>query len=164
VNADQPEAWPPVDPEDLQAGFEHFASVAGVDLETAPHATVFDTMLRFYAEVRVNGCDPADDEDMLLLDWGSYDWGRGRAYEIDLSRQVVLPGRTDEAVIQLHVVYRFPNEGALAKIPVGNDWWGSPGSVDEFAAVLNSNVALAAAAGAEPQSVEIYLESPDEPA
>lgn len=163
MSAYEADPWPPVDPEDLQAGFEHFATVTGVDLQAAPPSTVFDTMLRFYAQVRVDGCDPADDEDMLLVDWGSYDWGQGRAYEIDLSRQVVLPGRTDEAVVQLHVVYRFPNEGALAKIPVGNDWWGSPGSVDEFAEVLKGNVAVAATAGAEPLSVEIYLESPDEP-
>ncbi|HEX2149103.1 MAG TPA: hypothetical protein VHI31_02875, partial [Actinomycetota bacterium] len=86
----------------------------------------------------------------------------GRAYEVDLSRQVVLPGRTDEAVVELHVVYRFPNTGELAKIPVGNDWWGSPGSVDDFAEALKSNVALAAAAGAEPLSVEIYQESPED--
>jgi hypothetical protein len=151
-----------VDPQDLQAGFEHFAAVNGVDVQTAPHSTVFDLMLRFYAGVRVNGCDPADDEDMLLLDWGSYDWGQGRAYEIDLSRQVLIPGRTDEAVIQLHVVYRFPNEGELAKIPVGNDWWGSPGSVDQFGDALGSNVAVAATASADPISVEVYLESPGE--
>lgn len=156
--------WPPVDPEDLETGFVHFAAVNGVDLEKDPHATVFDTMLRYYAEVRVNGCDPGDDEDMLLLDWGSYDWGQGRAYEVDLSRQVLLPGRSDEAVLELHVVYRFPNTGDLAKISVGNDWWGSPGSVDEFAEVLGTNVALALASGAEPLSVEVYLESPDEPA
>jgi hypothetical protein len=156
--------WPPVDPEDLLAGFQHFASATGVEPNSDPHSAVFDTMLRYYAEVRVNGCDPADDEDMLLLDWGSYDWGAGRAYEIDLSRQVLVPGRTDEAVLQLHVVYRFPNTGDLAKIPVGNDWWGTPGTVDEFAGVLQDNVAVAAAADAAPLSVEIYLESPDDAA
>ncbi|MEX0790896.1 MAG: hypothetical protein WD178_08995 [Actinomycetota bacterium] len=156
--------WPPVDPEDLLAGFQHFASACGVDPAADPHPTVFGAMLRYYAEVRINGCDPADDEDMLLLDWGSYDWGQGRSYEIDLSRQVLLPGGTDEAVVQLHVVYRFPNTGDLAKIPVGNDWWGSPGTVDEFAEVLNVNVAVAAAADARPLSVEIYLETPDDAA
>jgi hypothetical protein len=158
------EPWPPVDPEDLRAGFDHFAAVNGVDPETDPYTTVFGTMLGYYAAVRVGGCDPGDDEDMLLLDWGSYDWGEGRAYEVDLSRQVVLPGRTDEAVVQLHVVYRFPNAGELAKVPQGNDWWGTPASVDEFAETLKSNPALVLAAGIEPLSVEIYLEWPDEAA
>ena len=161
---EQSDPWPPVDPEDLESGFAHFAAVNGVDPETDPHAAVFDTMLRYYSEVRVNGCDPGDDEDMLLLDWGSYDWGEGRAYEVDLSRQVVLPDRRDDAVVQLHVVYRFPNTGGLAKIPVGNDWWGSPGSIDEFREVLEANVALTLAADAEPLSVEVYLELPDDAA
>lgn len=161
---EQSDPWPPVDPEDLGLGFDHFAAVNGVDPEKDPHTTVFGTMLRYYAEVRVNDCDPGDDEDMLLLDWGSYDWGDGRAYEVDLSRQVVLPGRSDEAVVQLHIVYRFSNIGELAKVPVGNDWWGAPASVDEFAEALKSNPALAPAANTEPLSVDIYLEWPDEAA
>ncbi len=158
------EDWPLLDPQDLKAGFDHFAKVTGVDLETDPCRTVFDAMLRYYADVRVNGCDPGDDEDMLLVDWGSYDWGDGRAYEVDLSRLVVLPGRTDDDVVQLHIVYRFPNEGALAKIPVGNDWWGSPSKVAEFEEVLKNNVALVAAGDTKALSVEIYLETPDESA
>lgn len=161
---EQSDPWPPVDPEDLETGFEHFAAVNGVDPDEDPHAKVFDTMLGYYAAVRVNGCDPGDDEDMLLVDWGSYDWGDGRAYEVDLSRQVILPGRNDEAVVQLHIVYRFPNIGDIAKVAAGNDWWGTPASVDEFAEALKSNPALALAADAESLSVEIYLETPDEAA
>jgi hypothetical protein len=148
-----------VDPLELEAAFRQFAGEAGVDLDNDPHPRVFATMLRFYAEVRAEGCDPGDDEDMLLLDWGSYDWGAGRAYEIDLTRQLVLPGRgAEEDLRELHVVYRFPNTGPLASVPQGNDWWGSPDQIDEFEEALTGNVALVAAAGAEPESVEIYFE------
>ncbi len=151
--------WPPVDPLDLKAGLEHFAKVAGVNLETDPYGAVFGAMFDYYAEVRVNGCDPGNDEDLLLLDWGSYDWGSGRAYEVDLSRQVMVPGGGEEDVIDLHIVYRFPNEGDLAKIPVGNDWWGSPSKVTEFSEALVDNPALVAVGDAEALSVEIYLET-----
>lgn len=148
-----------VDPLELETAFRRFAADFGVDPARDPHPRVFATMLRFYAEVRVDGCDPGDDEDMLLLDWGSYDWGDGRAYEIDLTRQLVLPGGgAEEDLRELHVVYRFPNTGTLATIPQGNDWWGSPDRIGEFEEALTGNEALAAAADAEPQSVEIYFE------
>lgn len=154
----QPEdvkTWLPVAAGTLESALREFAREAGVDLAKDSHRSVFALMLRFYAEVRVEGCDPADDEDMLLLEWGSYDWGEGRAYEIDLSREVALAGGQ---IRQLHVLFSFPNVGELGGIPQGNDWWGSPDRIDEFAEALKSNVALIAA-GSEPISVEIYLEN-----
>ncbi|HVL49981.1 MAG TPA: hypothetical protein VM754_00575 [Actinomycetota bacterium] len=147
----------PVDPRDLESAFREFAGAAGVDPARDPHGRVFATMLRFYAEVRIQGCEPGDDEDMLLLDWGSYDWGEGRAYEIDLSRQVTSPEEPGD-FWELHILYRFPSTGDLAAVPTGNDWWGSPDLVGEFALALESNPALAAAAGSDPLSVEIYFE------
>lgn len=156
AGADEIRIRPPVAAGNLEKAFGEFAREAGVDPAGDSPTSVFDLVLRFYAAVRVNGCDPADDEDMLLLDWGSYDWGEGRAYEIDLSREITVTGGK---IRQLHVLYRFPNAAELSGIPQGNDWWGSPDRVDEFADVLKSNVALVAAAGSEPLSVEIYFET-----
>lgn len=146
----------PVNSHSLKPALEEFAQVHDVDLAQAPHASVFALMLRFYAEVRVAGCDPADDEDMLLLDWGSYDWGEGRAFEIDLSREVTLP---DNQIWQLHILYRFPNVAGLSHIPVGNDWWGSPDNIQELEEGVNSNVAVVAVADKRPVSVDIYFEN-----
>lgn len=156
AGADEIRTRPPVAADHLEKAFGEFARDAGVDPAKDSPTSVFDLMLQFYAQVRVAGCDPADDEDMLLLDWGSYDWGEGRAYEIDLSREITVAGGK---IRQLHVLYRFPNAAELSGIPQGNDWWGSPDRVDEFADVLKSNVALVAAAGSEPISVEIYCET-----
>lgn len=147
---------PLVAPVNLERAFREFAQHAGTDLAAGPQVAVFALMLRFYSEVGVSGCDPADDEDMLLLDWGSYSGGGEQAYEIDLTREVTVPGG---GIYQLHILYRFPNASALAGLPQGNDWWGSPGRIEQFEQVLKSNPALVAAAGSEPISREIYFES-----
>ena len=39
---------------------------------------------------------------------GTYDWGSGDHFELDLTRQVILPDEEDDdAIWQLHLTYRF---------------------------------------------------------
>jgi hypothetical protein len=41
-------------------------------------------MLDFYRDVRAQGVDLDDDGDMLLFQWGTYDWdGAGRTFQCD---------------------------------------------------------------------------------
>lgn len=148
----------PVEPGELGAAWVRWAGAHGVDPLRASLREGSDLMLSFYAEVRVQGCDPADDQDMLLVEWGSFDWGDGRAFEVDFSRQLTLPAARGGTVWGLHVVYRFAPTGTIGAIPQGNDWWGSADRIGEFAEGLQANEALAAVAGKEPQSVEIYFE------
>jgi hypothetical protein len=60
----------------IEAAFEAFAAGQGIDLHAAPPSTGVPAMLRFYADVRANGCKDAD-RDMLLFQWGTYDWAIG---------------------------------------------------------------------------------------
>lgn len=149
------------DPMDLLKEFHAFCESAGVDPEHDAPDRVIEMMLAFYSEVRVSGCDPGNDEDMLLVDWGSYDLGKGRAYELDLSRQVDLTHRERGGIWALHLFYRFPITPALADVPAGNDWWASPRNVREFRSAIQHRAALDSALGAKPLSVEIYFERAD---
>lgn len=92
-----------VDPRKLRKAFVTFLAGAGVDLATSPDAGL-RALIDFYANVRADGCDPEADEDMLLFQWGTYDWGEGERFEIDLVRQVMV----NEAIWQLHLTYPYP--------------------------------------------------------
>src|SRR5690554_5476422 len=92
-----------VDPRKLRKAFVTFLAGAGVDLATSPDAGL-RALIDFYANVRADGYDPGADEDMLLFQWGTYDWGEGERFEIDLVRQVMV----NEAIWQLHLTYRYP--------------------------------------------------------
>lgn len=50
-------------------------------------------MLDFYRDVRTQGCDLDDDGDMLLFQWGTYDWdGTGPTFQCDITRQFIKAG------------------------------------------------------------------------
>lgn len=152
---------PTVSPMDLLDEFRAYCETAGVDPEHNAPDTVIDTMLDFYSEVRVSGCDPADDEDMLLVDWGSYDMGKGRAFELDLYRQVDLTHNNRGGIWALHLFYRFPITPALADVPAGNDWWASPHNAREFRPAIQRRAAPENVLGAKPLSVEVYFDRAD---
>lgn len=50
----------------------------------------FRLMLDGYRDIRVEGCDLEADGDMLLFQWGTYDFGTGETFELNLTRQFLL--------------------------------------------------------------------------
>ena len=127
-----------VDPRTLDQAFAAFLAEAGVDL-ASPEAGL-RTLIDFYANVRADRCDPDADQDMLLFQWGTHNWGEGEHFEIDLVRQVMLPEEEDdEAIWQLHLTYRYPASAQLALLGSGDRWCPSPNEAADFARfVLNA--------------------------
>ena len=116
-----------MDPRELETAFRAFALHHQVDLDAASPSQGVQLMLRFYAEHRAAGCELSADEDMLLHQWGTYDWGEGRHFEFDITRQVMLPGEVDDdAIWQLNLTYRFPPTADLVSLGSDNRWCGAP--------------------------------------
>jgi len=95
-------------------------------------------MLDFYAQERADGCDAACDQDMLLFQWGTYDWGHGAHFELDVTRQVILPDEIDDAIWQLHLTYRFDVSPLLTGLGSGNKWCASPSELAAFGRYIAS--------------------------
>ena len=81
---------------------------------------------------------------MLLFQWGAYDWGGGLNFEINLTRQFVLPdGDEDDDIWQLMLTYYFGNDEDLISIAEGNKWCESPSDLPAFRDfVMNNSVFL----------------------
>ena len=128
-----------VDPRTLDHAFATYVVNVGVDLEGSLDAGL-RALIDFYSNVRAGGCDPVADQDMLLFQWGTYDWGQGKHFEIDLVRQVIVPDEEDdEAIWQLHLTYRYPASAELALLGSGDRWCSSPDETASFAGfVLNA--------------------------
>ena len=116
-------------------------------------------MIEFYAEERANGCDPARNQDMLLFQWGTYDWGHGRRFELDIVRQVIVPDESDDdAIWQLHLTYRFGVSALLVGLGSGDKWCGSPSELATFERYIANSPVTAALAGRLDAEVEVLYE------
>lgn len=92
----------------------------------------FAQMLTFYADVRFEDTNLAEDGDMLLFQWGTYDWGNGRFFNAALTRQLIRGAGEDSDIWQLHLTYRFAPSDAFAGLGAGNRWCAHPAQLASF--------------------------------
>lgn len=73
--------------------------------------TAIDAFVQHYRQARYAGCDPADEADTLLFQYGVFDWGNGANFELDFTRQFVVGLTTDDHQMeQLHLTFFFEPE------------------------------------------------------
>lgn len=105
----------------------------------------FELLMRFYEQHRAIDAAPIDhDGDMLLFQYGTYDWGNGERFSISLTRQLIVPHSEDSDIWQLELSFSYlPNE-TLRSFQNGDKWCGNPDQLDAYrSSVLNSPVFIA---------------------
>jgi len=99
-------------------------------------------MLDFYRHQRADDCDPEADGDMLLFQWGTYDWGNGRFFEFDLTRQFITgEDQEDEDIWQLSLTLRYLPNDELLSLDSGNQWCANPTpeSINSFESFIRNS-------------------------
>ena len=90
-----------------------------------------EAMFEFYRSTRAADCSLEHDGDMLLFQWGTYDWGKGRHFELDITRQFIRDSGDDDDddIWQLSLRFLFePND-----LEPGNRWCRTPHELEDFA-------------------------------
>lgn len=135
----------PMEPADSVDAFETFAAAHGVSLVgITPHDGIAQ-MLAFYEAIAADGC-AADSGDMLLFQWGTFDWGEGEHFEVNITRQFIECANEEDAVSQLQLIFSFPLSTQFAALSEGHRWCEAPGRLEAFRAFVLSSPALAAVA------------------
>ena len=142
-------------PADSLAALDAFAAARGVVLSNSTPRDGLALMFAFYESVPAEGC-AGPDRDMLLFQWGTYDWGAGRFFEVNLTRQFIEQGadEDDDAMSQLGLTYRFEPTPGREALGEGNRWCQGPEELASFRAFVSSSPPCAALAGAAPAAVE----------
>ena len=142
-------------PSESIAAFEEASESAGGSLpELTPRVGV-ECMLSFYAQVEAEGCS-AESQDMLLFEWGTYNWGEGSFFELSISRQFMETGQESEPEIsQLRLVFKYQTSGVFAKYGEGNHWCGSRAELLDFTRFVQANAAFLAVADREAPNVRL---------
>jgi len=99
--------------------FEEFVENRGGALPALTVRTGVAEMLSFYESVSPTGCTN-EDGDMLLFQWGTYNWGDGTQFEINITRQFIeSAAEDDDAISQLQLTFKFPPDKIPLRLAMG---------------------------------------------
>ena len=94
-------------PNESLAAFTAFAASHGVALTASLPREGLGQMLSFFQSAAAPRCK-GPDSDMLLYQWGAYDWGKGLYFELNITRQFIENDlQDDDAISQLSLTYKF---------------------------------------------------------
>jgi hypothetical protein len=124
---------------------------------TAEHGV--PAMLAYYQEQRAEGCSFEHDADMLLFEWGTYDWGQGQFFQLGITRQLLLnDGGEDEDFWQLRLTFKFGSTDLLRDLRSGQRWCSNPGELAEFESFIRASGAYRAVAAVPPAAMDLQYE------
>jgi hypothetical protein len=144
----------PFKPINSAARFTLFAKQNGVKITECLPIDGFEQALSFYKTVQSVGCEN-DDGDMLLYQWGTYDWDRSRNFELNITRQFVEFESEDHAISQLSLTFKFLPTSELERLDNGNEWCDASSNLAQFEVMLKSHPAFIALAKQKPVSVDL---------
>jgi len=136
----------------LAAFQQHLRSRYGLAADGLGARTAIEAMLGFYAEERATGADLAAGEDMILFQWGTYDWGTGASFEYGIIRQLITEpdDASSEGIWQLQLTLHFRPDQDNARLRSGNRWLDVPAGLGEFATWIAAHPATAYSAAHHP--------------
>ena len=118
---------------------------------------LFSSVLDFYERTRIPGTALESDGDMLLFQWGAYDWGQGLHFELELARQAIPAGEEDPPIFQLHCTYRC-DPAMFQDIAAGDRWCHDPTELKEFRRFVLDSEPLRRAQRQSQRALEIWFE------
>jgi hypothetical protein len=140
---------------DSEDAFRSFLRSQDHDLAELHVGPAIGAWIEFYKAQRVD--DVAEGMDWLWFQFGTYDWGDGPSFQVDLTRQFILQGETDDdATWQMHLVLHFPPDPALGS---GMHTCEEPTDADEFMRQLLGISPTTQVVDRAPDRVELYLEN-----
>lgn len=130
----------------------------GHALEEVDAATAVDLFARFYSDQRAE--DVADDDgDMLLYEWGVFDFGDGPTFRFGLTRQFVLIDEIDDdAITQLQLVLHYDASRDASALGSGNHWCHGLEELGSFLENIEASTAAAFVADRTPIRVDVLYE------
>ena len=133
-----------MNPQRAKAEFLKFLENRGESVEHLLPTAAVEAMIAFYREVRADGCDLAEDKDMLLFQWHAYESHTGAPFVYDITRQFIFGEGEDDDIWQLHLTFEFEATEQLVAVGDGNRWCQSPDELGAFEELVRTHAATIA--------------------
>ena len=139
-----------------QVELENFLKRSGMSKEELIPSEGIRLMLDFYKQSRFKNC-PADEYgDMLLYQWGTYDWGSGPFFQLDITRQFIEAGfEGDDGISQLSMYFYFYPSKEFEELKSGDRWCENPLEIPGFERYIKESSAYTKVANRKPAKMEI---------
>lgn len=148
----------PVAVQDAKRQFEELARRAGRDLATIAPADGIALMRAFYDEVRFGGLVDEPCADMLLYQFGTYDWGDGEEFVYDITRQLSLADADGQELWQLSLRFTFAPTEALRALGDAERWCNRREEASSFGESIDRCPAHAEVGRATPRNISLRFE------
>ncbi|HEY1011770.1 MAG TPA: hypothetical protein VGE07_03640 [Herpetosiphonaceae bacterium] len=133
---------------DAQTAFETLLRDSRSPLDSLTIDAAIEIMATFYTTVPCDDCTHQQSQDMLLFQWGTYDWGAGPHFEASITRQLIPDPSPEElaaeiwdsAIFQLAVKHTYAPNPALDAVGRGSFWLPEPGDLPEFLASCQAQI------------------------
>ena len=134
-------------PQNARQEFEEILRGRGLHERDLNPADGCEALFDFYRDKRPNGrvFEQHEDADMLLFQWGTYDWGTGEQFAFNLTRQlIVCEDAEDEDFWQLSLTFEFEADNELRALGNGDKWCHSLLELPEFREYVRRSAAFTA--------------------
>lgn len=143
--------------------FGRYLQFRGLALSKLSAEQAVDAAVAFFESVRATDVE-SEFGDMLLFQWGTCDWrdGNGPSFQFELARQFSVAGfdseEADDALWQLRLTLHYPPSEVTAAVGAGERWCENMSDVADFRTFIQTTPAMALAAAADPDRVELTLD------
>lgn len=142
--------------ENSDKDFLRYLEGKGKSLSSVTFSELIDICLSFYREVQYPGLDSSPSSDMLLFEWGVFDWGEGEFFQIGITRQLIAKGTVDDdGYTQLLCDAFYVPTPQLVALKSSNKWCRSRDEINSFQEFVLSSEAYRVASGLKPLKVVI---------
>lgn len=127
------------------------------EIDTHPVISLLQSVFNFYRHERASGLAEFE-SDMLLFQFGIYDWGAGPFFEIDITRQFIELKRDDDEYVysQFRLTCRYSPSDEMAAFGGEERWCSDVSELESFAAWVEGHPVLDASGTAPRLQTEIF--------
>jgi hypothetical protein len=141
-------------PEQSESAFKALLLARNLAVESLRAPQIVDFMIAFYEHSQALGISTEPKSDMLLYQWGTYNWGKGEWFEFGMTRQFMRQVGEDADFSQLSLNARFAPAGELLALARGDRWCESRADLPKFEQFVKDSPAFRSVAFLKPAAVE----------
>jgi hypothetical protein len=122
---------------EVKAAFEEVIEALSPDINRLLPEDGIRGLVKFYQMERIDGCDMENDGDMLLFQWGIYNFTGKNEFQINITRQLLL--LEEDEPYQLSLTFYYDVNDDNSTIKAGNFWCNNVKDISGFLRMIDKN-------------------------